>query len=478
MAGNIISGYFALLAIAVTIIYNIKLPEDVKVHTEIERPWQYSARFVVTIIMSASLTALIINNLHKEVEYLRNIALLGGLGPGLFLFFPVLILLLFLQGKYMVYKYRRQGKYKSAPQNVAFLVAALNEAEHIEDCIMSLDRAAGEYSGSCRLYLVDNGSKDETCELAIGAINKCKYLDVVLLDCPNPGKSYALNLGLKHIKEDIVVRIDADTKVKKDIIPKILSHFSVPDVGGVGGLPLPKSTKHIFTKMRAIEVYYNIGLFRLGQSSVDAVVVIPGIMAAYRRELLEKLGGFVEGINGEDTDITMRIGRMGYRIVIDPSIIVYSEAPNSLSHLREQRLRWSRSYLHVFARNKSSIYMAQGARGLWFIPFGFIAAFRRAVVVPILIFALIVALVDPTVLYLRNGAAIASVIIGPVFLLTAFVLLIYRRLDLIPYIPAYFALRLFRAYMGLEMLFTNKLKETKISMGINKIGKQEANMGG
>jgi cellulose synthase/poly-beta-1,6-N-acetylglucosamine synthase-like glycosyltransferase len=241
---------------------------------------------------------------------------------------------------------------------------------------------------------------------------------------------------------------------------KIIPYFSDPSVGGVGGIPLPKDPSHIIAKMRSLEVYYNIGFLRLGQRAVDAVTVIPGIMSAYRRNLVSELGGFTEGLNGEDTDITVRVGRMGYRIIVDPAIEVYSEVPKTLAHLREQRLRWSRSYIHVFARNKSAIGMLQGIRGLWVLPLGYIATFRRTLVVPILVYALIVALFNPTEIYLRQGASIVAVIIGSTFFLIIMVLLMYRRIDLIPYIPSYLALRLIRAYVSLEMLFTLPLKDS------------------
>ena len=37
----------------------------------------------------------------------------------------------------------------------------------------------------------------------------------------------------------------------------------------------------------------------------------PGLVAAYRRSAIVRLGGFGEGFNGEDADASMRIGRLG-----------------------------------------------------------------------------------------------------------------------------------------------------------------------
>ncbi len=150
---------------------------------------------------------------------------------------------------------------------------------------------------------------------------------------------------------------------------------------------------------------------------------------------------------------------MGHKIIIDPTVTVYTETPQTLAHLREQRLRWSRSFLHVFARNMSAIWMRQGVRGIWTLPTAFWGVFRRSIVIPLVVFAMVVAIFHPEAELLRHGAGLIAVMVGPVFLITIAVLITYRRLDLLPYLPAYLFLRMFRAYTALEMLFTLPLKE-------------------
>ena len=160
--------------------------------------------------------------------------------------------------------------------------------------------------------------------------------------------------------------------------------------------------------------------------------------------------------------MTVRVGRLGYRIVTDPSIRVFSETPSTLSHLREQRLRWTRGFLHVLARNRSAIWARQGTRGLWTLPYALFNSFRRVIVIPLLVYAGVVAMVEPSALYLRDGAAVGAIAVGTAFLLTLGVLVAYRRFDLLPFVPAYLVLRLIRAYVALEMLFTLPLKTATV----------------
>jgi cellulose synthase/poly-beta-1,6-N-acetylglucosamine synthase-like glycosyltransferase len=300
---------------------------------------------------------------------------------------------------------------------------------------------------------MDNGSRDSTASIARAAINRDDgWVDGEVFYCSEPGKSKALNFGLWRIREEIVVRVDADTTADPSLLQRVAPYFLDPKVGAVGGKPLPRNPHSIMGRIRSIELVDNFHVKRMAQGALDSVMVLTGRISAYRCELLRELGGFGEGFNGEDTDVTVQIGRLGYKVILDPSINVFSDEPPSLGQLREQRLRWSRSAFHVTYRNFSALWMGQGMRGLWFIPTAMFGICRRAVVVPILIYALVVAALDPGALYLRQGAAIVAVVLGPQILLFALALVLHRKLTLLPLLPMYMLFRLFRAYIALESM--------------------------
>ena len=275
-----------------------------------------------------------------------------------------------------------------------------------------------------------------------------------MLTCSEPGKSKALNMGLSYIKEDIVVRVDADTQVSPNLLARAIPHFADDGVGAVSGLPLPLGSRPLLAKMRATEVYLNQGFVRLGMSAIDGVLSLSGVFSAYRRSCLDTLGGFAEEINGEDTDIVLRIGRLGYRLINDPGLHVYSEVPRTLPNLREQRLRWFRSTFHVAARNRSAMRTRQGVRGIFSLPWALLQVARRSVTVPLLLFGGLTLLLTPDALFLRHGAALVAVVVGLPFLVSVVVVTAYRQFGLLPYLPFYVLFRLLRSYYSLEMLFT------------------------
>lgn len=122
---------------------------------------------------------------------------------------------------------------------------------------------------------------------------------------------------------------------------------------------MPAEEKTWMDKCRLIEVYMRHGFFQVSLDGYDGVMGIPGMFAVYRRSRLLEVGGMVQGMNGEDTDICMRLTAAGYRSVADPNAVYYSETPASYAHLLEQRTRWFRSIYHLTARNRAMLFDRQ-----------------------------------------------------------------------------------------------------------------------
>ena len=449
VVANVAIGFAALIILAAVLLLQGHFPANERVKTRLERPRRYMLLLALAGASSALVSTLVSSLAGGVLESLRSVGLLGGLGPGIILFFPLCFAFLALIEIGSLRRSTGDIRY-----SIAFLVPAFNEEKDIAACIHALDNAAQHYGRLCQLYVVDNNSRDNTKAVAQATLDNCKALRGQVLSCLEPGKSKALNAGLRRIKEDIVVRVDADTLVAPNTLSWAIPHFSEPAVGAVSGLPLPRESDSLLSKMRAVEVYLNQGFGRLGLCAVDGLLSMPGIFSAYRRSCLVELGGFAEGINGEDTDIVLRTGRLGYRLINDPRLHVYSEVPATLAHLREQRLRWFRSIYHVASRNRSAMTMRQGVRGSFTLPWALIQSARRSMMVPILLYAVVVAALEPTALYLRSGATVMAILAGSSLLISLAVLTAYRRWHLLPFVPAYLGFRLLRAYLSLDSLFT------------------------
>ncbi|MHB1851825.1 MAG: glycosyltransferase family 2 protein [Acidimicrobiales bacterium] len=449
IAGNVICGLEGIVALAIGIFTSAALPPGVKVREEVRRGWSGVVIFGVALVATVTSVLALLHYLDHDIRAAQRIPILAGVGSVLVLFFGLLFFFLYCFD--WIRRTHRQEEGDPLP-SVAIVVPARNEAGLIADTIRSIDEAARNYPSRCSLYVVENGSTDGTYEEASEALASVTSVRGVLLQCEPKGKAYALNVGISRAEEEIVLRIDADTVVTSSVLRGLMRHFADQRVGGVSGLPLPRTRENWICRMRAIEVYYQVGFKRAGYNAVDSVGVLPGALVAYRRHLLEKLNGFAQGINGEDADMTVRVGRLGYRIVSDPTVRAYTEMPTTFAYLREQRMRWSRGTYHMLARNKSGIAMSQGLRCLWVLPWAGFVMFRRLMILPFAGAAVALVLQSHSILAMNEIAAGGAIVLGFQLIQMAACMLLFGEFRLIADIPSYIIFRLIVSFYALETL--------------------------
>lgn len=451
--GNVIAGLVGILVVAIAVFANARLPDDVRVHRKLPIRWTPLLVLSLSTLASAAAAWAVGHFFGAFIDsHLDNLPLLGGSGSAIVAFF--IFIPLALCGIGAAVELLRH-KPKAGPSlSVAFIVPARDEEGMIGDCIDAIAMAAEAYPGTVQAIVIENGSSDDTALEAQVAFDSHPRLDSLLLECPPLGKSRALNVGLARAEAEIIVRIDADTLVTPDLLNRAVPHFWDAEVGGVGSLPLPRENRGWIAHMRAIETYYGAAFKRLAQNFADCVTVLPGATVAYRRSILLELGGFAEGVNGEDADITVRVGRLGYRVVADRRVLTYTDVPHNLSQLREQRMRWSRGLYHMIGRNRSAILMRQGVRGLWMLPWASFMMFRKLMLVPFAVAAAAMIIAQPSTTPLHEIAAAGAIVIGVQLFQMIAVVLFYRRPSLVMVLPSYLLFRLIVTYYSLETLLT------------------------
>lgn len=459
--GGLVACVVVLLAGVYTIFTQYELPPGIRVETERKRAWSFAFFFVVALGLAA-LVGVLVDAYRDRLVAAVPVEPLTALSAIVAVLVLTVQLVLFLIGA-------RRGRPKHAeggPPSVAFLIPAYNEEGSIANTIEAIEAAARCYRGQCRLYLVDNGSSDRTAEEAAEALSRCATLRGEVLHCPTKGKAHALNFGLARTTEEIVVRVDADTLVCPSLLEKVAPYFTDETVGGVSGLPLPRGDSPRWLRpVWLMEVLHTIGFVRVGQNAIDGAVVLPGSMSVYRGDVVRRLGGFAVGHNGEDGDLAVRIGRLGYRLVTDRRVEFFTEVPSTLGHLIEQRVRWHRGQLCKTARNKSSIVLRQGLRGMLVLPWAALTACRRSLTVPILAGVTAASVVDPSIFSLRELTVIGATTVGLNLVVIALLLVVKRRPGLLPLIPAYVVFRVFKLYVAFAALLTLELRRQSAAAG-------------
>lgn len=441
---EMLSGLFALPILPHTILRQAQLPEQRRTTDDPYTP--RSAYLTLAIAITASITAAIVALVFfgDEVRTLRAWAIIGGIGPGIFLVQQVFALTTAGVGWL---KLRRMRTAHFTPP-IAVVVPAHNEAHHIAETIASVDRAARTYPGSIHLCIVDNASTDATIDVARRALADCELIDGEVLECPRPGKAIALNQGIATLPQDFIVRIDADTVIGPHCLERAMRHFTDPRVGAVGGMPLPAAEKTWIDKVRLVEVLLRHGFFQLSLTGYRGVLAVPGMFTAYRKEALNRAGPMVQGMNGEDTDICVRISGAGYRTVADPSAVYHSETPDSYEHLREQRVRWFRSIYHVAAHNRGVLFDRRSMSGTFVLPFQLFNAGRRAMLAPLLLFVALAEIIFRATFNELMWQPIVATVIGMPMIIAVLVCLLMQPRALL-YVPAYLCFRVLRSYFTL-----------------------------
>ena len=441
-----------------------EMPAPVHMRVTPAHPGRSFGRFWI-LVAAAGVLSWWINQLDLEgVAWLRGRALLGGLGPGVFLFLPSFFLMLYILA---IWDRRKEGRTDGFTPDVTIVIPAHNEEYIIADTLKALDEAAGHYKGRVIIYMVNNNSVDATFDVAQAVFSSFENAEGRVINEPRAGKAHALNKGFAAVQTELVIRIDADTQIDKDSLTFALRHFTDPQLGCLGGVPNTRG-RSFFERSRLAEVLINHGYYAIANTAIDGQVAIPGMFAVYRTELVRHLGGFAFGLNGEDSDISMRIGELGYRIQVDPYVRYESEVPATYAHMREQRMRWFRSAFHITARCRQSTEFGNPSlRGWVVLPIMLLNTSVRTMGLPLVIFGLIEFLepfgTGPRPLW----TAIAAVVLGAPTLVGLGAVLINRTPRAVFCLPEYTVFRLMRAYFTLESMLSIKLSGKKRTAAIH-----------
>ena len=339
---------------------------------------------------------------------------------------------------------------------VDVIIPAYNEEENLARLLRSVDVAVGRYGGPVRVVLSDDGSADRTAAIARDEIAAFGHARGEVLSAPNGGQASALNRGLAITGAEIVVRIDADCVMGPDALVYSVPWFRDPRIGTVGAMQEPRSdTVTWFHHLRALECLFQFRFARLGQGLVDGIVVIPGTFVAFRREPVMLAGGFPVGMNGEDCDLTMQIGRLGYRAAVDPRIRSEEDVPRSAGEFVEQRTRWARAGFHAYARHMPLQAGSAGPRvWLWTVRRGFAwFSLQAGMVAPIFMLELL--LTHPSYRHNIVTFALLYAAVGAIPLVISLPLAVkYRYWRSLPWLPTWFVYAFLRRLATLEAVIS------------------------
>ncbi len=283
---------------------------------------------------------------------------------------------------------------------ISILVPAYNEAGSIETNILSLTQLMyTEYE----IIVINDGSVDGTLKKLIDAFKlvpvpqaypvrikskeikgfyqSTQYSNLRVLDKINGGKADALNAGINASRYPLFCSIDADSILQSNSLNRISQPFlHNPATIAAGGTirivngskvadgvlvkaDLPKS---LLAQIQIVE-YLRAFLFgRLGWTTINSMLVISGAFGLFHKQSVMEVGGYKSGSIGEDMELIVRLhkhfrlNKKKYSITFVPDPICWTEVPEDLRSLKNQRIRWQVGLYESLSNNSSLLFNRKG----------------------------------------------------------------------------------------------------------------------
>lgn len=221
-------------------------------------------------------------------------------------------------------------------KTVSVVIPVYNGEVTIEKCIESI--LAQDYpKDKLEVIVVNNNSTDRTAEIV-------RQYPVTLLNESQQGVGAARNRGLAHARGELIASTDADCYVNPRWLSELVKPFEEKSVGGVGGTINGASLE------TAVERYaHSRPLLNHSFNPEQSLPYLITGNAAFRRELLNSVGGFDNNFSGvEDSEISWRIYQKGgCQFVFAPEAVVFHAHPRKLKDLFNQSFKYAET-LHKF----------------------------------------------------------------------------------------------------------------------------------
>lgn len=254
-------------------------------------------------------------------------------------------------------------RYEAWPQKPPFVsavVPAHNEALVIEATVRALARQSYPQH-RFEIVIIDDGSSDGTGELVEDLARL--YPNVMLVRIPvgkgGKGKSRTLNLGMEAASGEIIAVFDADNTPERDFLLLAVKTLILDKklIAVNGKVRTRNHSASWLTRFINLEFIYFQWLFQGGRWYWFRLSTLMGTGYVIYRDALETLGGFDEASLVDDTEMSLRIFKGGFRIRWVPYAVTWEQEPEEFSVWLRQRTRWVQGNFSVILK-----YLAAGLR--------------------------------------------------------------------------------------------------------------------
>ncbi len=272
---------------------------------------------------------------------------------------------------------------------VSVLVPLFRETEVARVLIARLKRLS--YPKSLLDVVLVLEEEDGLTSKTLAKTNLPPWIKVVVVPDGRPRtKPRAMNYALDFCEGEIIGVLDAEDAPDPDQIMRVARRFDAApkDVACLQGiLDYYNPRQNWLARCFTIEYAAWFRMILPGVARLGLAIPLGGTTLYFRRDVLEKLGGWDAHNVTEDADLGFRLARYGYRT--EMLVTVTEEEANCRPWAWvKQRSRWLKGYMTTYLvhmRQPVLLYRQLGARKFWGFQAHFVTALSQPLLAPFLL---------------------------------------------------------------------------------------------
>jgi glycosyltransferase involved in cell wall biosynthesis len=241
---------------------------------------------------------------------------------------------------------------------VSVLIPVYNGEQTIARCVESV--LMQDYE-RLEIVVVDDCSTDATAS----ALDPYRDRINAVRNEHNSGIARTYNRALRESSGSVVVMLASDCAlVGTDYVSRLIRHFESQAVAAVAG----KAVIHNFDAVPSVErIFARLNLLDINDDDrgTHEVNFVEVRCDGFRRDVLETVGGLNEDLfrSNEDQDLSIRISRLGYRLLQDNTLefeLGFGGTEDSLGKLLSKQGQYARGQAYITVN-----YGLGSKKGLW-----------------------------------------------------------------------------------------------------------------
>lgn len=203
---------------------------------------------------------------------------------------------------------------------ISIILPVRNEEKYITACVQSI--FSQDYPADrMEVIFVDGCSQDRT--VAMLRAMQAEHPQIVVLDNPNRTVPYAMNIGIRASRGEVIVRLDAHAEYPADYVRLSVETLLTVDCENAGGVAVTRGRGFMgdaIARMLSTPLGVGNSTFRLTDQD-GYVDTVP--FGCFRRELFERIGYYDERMTrNQDNEFNHRIRKNGGKIYLNHNIRV------------------------------------------------------------------------------------------------------------------------------------------------------------